>query len=159
LPDDVVGRARFQRPARGILDPRDTWAASDLYSDRRAEATLDRAEAGIRELGEGEDFLVVYYGSDRGGGWQRLARPLRTLATLDRFGLVEWRGKTPTLRMLQVPELKRAMGLPQGFRPDHGTRRDKIKLLGNGVCAPVMEKVVRSLTRANARPPVDGSRV
>ncbi len=49
--------------------------------------------------------------------------------------------------MLQVPELKRAMGL-NGFRLEHGTRRDKLKLLGNGVCAPVMEEVVRSLTGA-----------
>ena len=44
----------------------------------------------------------------------------------------------PTLRMLQVPEIKRAMGL-KGFRLEHGTRRDKVKLLGNGVCSPVME--------------------
>ena len=106
----------------------------------------------MRELGKGEDFLVVYYGSDRAGGWQRLDRPLRTLTTLDRFGLIRWCGKTPTLRMLQVPELMRAMGL-KGFHLDHGTRRDKVKLLGNGVCAAVMEKVVRSLTsRANAAP-------
>ena len=69
----------------------------------------------MRELAQGEDFLVVYYGSDRAGGWQRLDRPLRTLTTLDRFGLVQWRGKTPTLRMLQVPEIERAMGL-KGFR-------------------------------------------
>ena len=111
----------------------------------RAAATLERAETGMRELGQGKDFLVVYYGSDRAGGWQRLDRPLRTLTTLDRFGLVQWREGRPTLRMLQVPEIKRAMGL-QGFPLNHGTRRDKVKLLGNGVCAPVMEEVVRSLT-------------
>jgi DNA (cytosine-5)-methyltransferase 1 len=33
----------------------------------------------MRDLGVGEDFLVVYYGSDRAGGSQRLDRPLRTL--------------------------------------------------------------------------------
>ena len=29
-------------------------------------------------------------GSDGAGGWQSLDRPLRTLTTLDRFGLVTW---------------------------------------------------------------------
>ncbi len=43
--------------------------------------------------------------------WQPLDQPLRTLTTLDRFGLVQWAGREPTLTMLQVTELKRAMGL------------------------------------------------
>ena len=47
--------------------------------------------------------------------------------------------------MLQVPELKRAMGFKNGFDFSTGTRRDRIRLLGNGVCPPVMEAVVRSL--------------
>jgi len=92
-------------------------------------------------------FLVVYYGSDGAGGWQSLDRPLRTLTTLDRFGLVTWERDTAMLRMLQVPELKRAMGFDDRFRVDNGTRRDRIRLLGNGVCPPVMEAVVRSLTQ------------
>ena len=92
-------------------------------------------------------FLVVYYGSDGAGGWQSLDRPLRTLTTLDRFGLVTWERDTAMLRMLQVPELKRAMGFDDRLRVDNGTRRDRIRLLGNGVCPPVMEAVVRSLTQ------------
>jgi DNA (cytosine-5)-methyltransferase 1 len=56
--------------------------------------------------------------------------------------------------MLQVPELKRATGLTRlkdqwgegvKFELGHGTRRDKIKVLGNGACAPVMRAVVGSL--------------
>jgi DNA (cytosine-5)-methyltransferase 1 len=124
------------------------------YNGRRAASTIERVERGIAELGSKKDFLIVYYGSDRAGGWQRLDRPLRTLTTLDRFGLVQWIDGEPTLRMLQVPELKRAMGLTHlkdqrgdgvKFELDHGTRRDKIKVLGNGVCAPVMRAVVGSL--------------
>lgn len=141
----------MERPARGILDPRGTWPVGDLYSERRAAATIERAGKGIRELGPRKDFLVVYYGTDRAGGWQTLDRPLRTLTTLDRFGLVQWIGKRPTLRMLQIPEIKRAMGLGTSFKLNHGTRRDKIKLLGNGVCAPVMREVVASLTRERAQ--------
>ena len=82
---------------------------------------------------------------DKAGGYQTLDRPFRTLTTLDRFGLVQWEGRTPTLRMLQVPELKRAMGLPADFLLEVGTRRDRIRLLGNGVCPPVMQAVVGSL--------------
>lgn len=102
----------------------------------------------MAELGRGVPFLIVYYGTDGSGGWQPLDRPLRTLTTLDRFGLVTWEGETPMLRMLQVPELRRAMGFDAGFRLDHGSRRDRIRLLGNGVCPPVMTAVVRSLTGA-----------
>jgi DNA (cytosine-5)-methyltransferase 1 len=75
-----------------------------------------------------------------------LDRPLRTLTTLDRFGLVQWRNGEPTLRMLQVPELRAAMGLPADFALTHGTRRDRIRILGNGVAAPVMREVVATLT-------------
>jgi DNA (cytosine-5)-methyltransferase 1 len=100
----------------------------------------------MAELGRGKPFLIVYYSTDGGGGWQRLDRPLRTMTTLDRFGLVEWDTGEPTLRMLQVPELKRAMGFSDSYKLTHGSRRDRIKLLGNGVCPPVMEAVVRALT-------------
>ena len=57
------------------------------------------------------------------------------------------------LRILQVPELKRAMGFDDRFRVDNGTRRDRIRLLGNGVCPPVMEAVVRSLAQELPRNP------
>lgn len=133
-------------PARSILDPAGTWKSKPLYSPNRSPNTLARAEAGIEKLGKGVDFLVVYYGSDKAGGWQTLDRPLRTLTTLDRFGLVEWIDDVPMLRMLQIPELKRAMGLPPEFSFAGVSRRDQVKILGNGVCGPVMEAVVRTLT-------------
>jgi DNA (cytosine-5)-methyltransferase 1 len=145
---------RVERTAASILSPVGTYGARPVFGEGRARATLGRVKRGIAELGRGRDFLIVYYGSDRAGGWQPLDRPLRTLTTLDRFGLVQWIGGEPTLRMLQVPELKRAMGM-QGLNDEHGrnvkfvlqhgTRRDQIKLLGNGVCAPVMRAVVGSL--------------
>ena len=45
-----------------------------------------------------------------------------------------WHGKEPMLRMLQVDELRRAMGFPKQYRFEHGARRDKIKMMGNGGC-------------------------
>ena len=56
------------------------------------------------------------------------------------------------LRMLQPPELQRAMGFGEGYKLEHGSRRDRIKLMGNGVCPPVMEAVVRSLVRSTRAP-------
>jgi len=139
-----------QLTVKDILEPTGVFKAKPLFSEKRAEATLERARRGMKALGEGTPFLVVYYGSDGSGGWQPLDRPLRTMTTLDRFGLVEWNDWEPTLRMLQVPELKRAMGFDDGYDLAHGTRRDKIKLLGNGVCPPVMEAIVSQLTEAES---------
>jgi len=45
--------------------------------------------------------------------------------------------------MLQVPELKAAMGMPPEFKFEFGNRRERIHLIGNAVCPPVMERVIR----------------
>ena len=134
--------------ARSILDPEGQWKVTPLFREGRAEATLARAERAFAEIGRKEPFLLVYYGSDCAGGWQTLDRPLRTLTTLDRFALVEPSSREHTMRMLQVPELRRAMGFGPDFALTEGTRRDNIKVLGNGVCPPVMEHIVKTLTRS-----------
>lgn len=137
-----------RKPAQSILDATGTWKTSPLFNDRRAPATLERAKRGVKALGKDASFLLVYYSSDGSGGWQPLSRPLRTITTLDRFALVESNGNGSRMRMLQVPELKRAMGFNENFKLPAGTRRDRIRLLGNAVCPPVMEAIVRSLTWA-----------
>jgi DNA (cytosine-5)-methyltransferase 1 len=149
VPDEIAVPGGAAGTVRDILDPAGTWRSRPLCSEGRAANTLARAEKAIAAIGRGRDFLIVYYGSDGGGGWQPLDKPIRTLTTLDRFGLVTWDGDTPMLRMLQVPELKRAMGF-DGYL-GHGSRRDRIKLLGNGVCPPVMTAVVRSLTAKTSK--------
>ena len=131
--------------AAEILAPSGVYRSKPLEREGRAVNTLARAQRGMEALGRNKDFLLVYYGSDGSGGWQRLDRPLRTLTTLDRFGLVTWQDGIAYLRMLQVPELTKAMGLPEWFRLNQGSRRDRIRVLGNGVCAPVMQAVVESL--------------
>ena len=147
-PGRIQGRPGPAPCVRGILAAEDDAHRSrPLNMPTRAQATLQRAERAMKELGKGEPFLIVYYGSDGSGGWQPLDRPLRTITTLDRFGLVTWRGRTPFLRMLQVDELMAAMGFHGGYSLDGiGQRRDRIRLLGNGVCPPVMTAIVRALT-------------
>lgn len=147
IPPKIESPGTESRCVAEILDPPGTWRCKPVSVPKRASATLDRVKRGITALGEGVDFLVVYYSSDRAGGWQPIDRPLRTMTTLDRFGLVQWIDGEPMFRMLQVPELQRAMGFPKAFRLRHGTRRDKIRILGNGVCAPVMQHVVDALLR------------
>jgi DNA (cytosine-5)-methyltransferase 1 len=144
-PSPVKANRKY-RSAKDIIQMDGPWKSGPLENGRRAAGTLARAERAIDALGRKVPFLIVYYGSDGSGGWQPLDRPLRTLTTLDRFGLVTWQGNTPMLRMLQIPELKRAMGFDDEFKLTHGTRRDQIRLIGNGVCPPVMKAIVRSLT-------------
>ncbi len=145
-----VPTRRRTKVARDVLDPPGTWPTKLLYGPRRAAPTIERAQRGFAALGGQESFLLVYYGTDGSGGWQPLSQPIRTLTTLDRFGLVEWIDGAPTLRMLQVPELRRAMGFGRDFRLPVGTRRDRIMLLGNGVCPPVMRAIVESFAPARA---------
>lgn len=126
----------------------DQWLSTPLKNGRRAQPTLDRFQRGVNALGRGIPFLIVYYGSDGSGGWQSLDRPLRTITTIDRFGLVTWRNRKPFLRMLQVPELMRAMGIEDSDCFELlGSRRDRIKQLGNGVAPPVMQAIVKHLTK------------
>lgn len=50
------------------------------------------------------------------------------------------------MRMLQPEELRKAMGFPESYSFPNVTRRDKVKLMGNAVCSPVMEAIVSSLS-------------
>jgi len=127
--------------ANDVVDWEAGYKSTKLYKPGRAKATLERAERAIAELGRGIPFVIVYYGSDYAGGWQTLEVPLRTITTIDRFGLVTWDGDTPYLRMLQPSELLRAMTGGQVHQLPYGSRREKVKLCGNGVCSEVMAAI------------------
>lgn len=130
--------------AESIVDFNGTYRWTPLKTERRAVATLERAERGINQLGPDKPFLLVYYGTDHAGGWQELSRPLRTITTVDRFALLKPTPEGHVMRMLQVPELQLAMGM-DGMRFEHGTRRERIRMIGNAVCPPVMKAVVQHL--------------
>ncbi len=144
--EDLISlHSRKAKSARSIVDWSGKYKSRPLYANNRAQATIDRAERAMKELGRKKDFIIVYYGSDYAGGWQSLDAPLRTVTTLDRFGLVTWQDNTPYLRMLQPPELLRAMGAGSKHELSKGSRRDKVKLCGNGVCSPVMEMIFKKI--------------
>ncbi len=139
-------KERRERTAQEVvsMDAPHRWVP--LHTERRAPRTLERAKSAMAEVGSAP-FLVVYYGSDHAGGWQRLDSPLRTITTLDRFAIVRSAPEGPEMRMLQVSELKKAMGMPKNFLTPCGTRREQIMMIGNGVCPPVMEHLVRNLIK------------
>jgi len=134
-----------RKDAHSIIDWNGNFETTKLRIKGRAKATLARANRAISELGENVPFIIVYYGSDYAGGWQRLDTPLRTVTTLDRFALVTWIRREPHMRMLQPQELSRAMGAGNQHSLPFGSRRDKIKLCGNGVCSPVVEVIFRRI--------------
>jgi DNA (cytosine-5)-methyltransferase 1 len=150
VPSEVKPTVKRRKTAASILSKNGGFKFSDLQAENRAPATLERAGRALDAVGRSKSFLLVYYGSDAAGGWQGLDVPLRTLTTLDRFAYVRPTKKGHQMRMLQVPEIKAAMGFPGDYAMEHGTRREKIKLLGNAVCPPVMAAVLRTLTLSKA---------
>lgn len=156
-PPDLADIRSNTKTARAIVS-RNSYKLNQLRIQKRAEATLAKVDYAIAQMQrEGkplEPFLIVYYGSAKNGGnggWQSLDRPLRTITTLDRFGYVVpgLSRDQDKMRMLQPEELKLAMGYDDDFKFAEGlSRRDKIKLMGNGVCPPVMKAIVESLIRS-----------
>lgn len=145
FPQKVVSNGYCHLNVWDILAPEGKYKMTPLRSARRAKDTLARAERAIAELGEKKSFLIVYYGSDGAGGWQRMEEPLRTVTTIDRFAYVKPTVEGHMMRMLQPDELRRAMGFPDDYKFPNVTRREQVKLMGNAVCSPVMEAIVRSL--------------
>jgi len=144
--DDLLkNHKKSNKDANSIIDWDGYHETTPLRRKGRAKATLARADRAIAELGENRPFIIVYYGSDYAGGWQRLDAPLRTVTTLDRFALVTWKKRQPYMRMLQPHELLKAMGAGSKHSLPFGNRREKIKLCGNGVCSPVVEVIFRTI--------------
>lgn len=151
-PEVIPTRKNNSAAVSDVIDSNGRYPFSALEKQGRAKSTLERAGRAITALGGKGPFLLVYYGTDGAGGWQRVDAPLRTITTLDRFAYVRLgEDGQHEMRMLQVPELKKAMGFPKSYRLDHGTRREKIRLLGNAVCPPVMKAIIEAMTRANTR--------
>ena len=100
-------------------------------------------------------FLVKYYGASIA---QRVHAPLDTITSHDKFGLVTVRidGEDYVLadigmRMLQPRELYKAQGFPDGYKIDFNlpggkriTKTAQVRMVGNSVCPPMAEALVRA---------------
>lgn len=90
-------------------------------------------------------FLTKFYGS---GGGQLPDRPLDTVTTVDRFGLVTVNldGQPYVIvdigfRMLQPRELARAQGFDDAYILT-GSKREQVARIGNSVCPPIARAIV-----------------
>jgi DNA (cytosine-5)-methyltransferase 1 len=147
-PDIVPPPGVRKRSAKEIVNLNGTYTFTPLFKEGRAKKTIERAKSGMEVFKE-DPFLLVYYGSGGtgNGGFQSLDVPLRTITTLDRFALLKQSEEGPVMRMLQVPELQAAMGFPVDFKIKHGTRRDRIHMLGNAVCPPLIQTILEQMLR------------
>ena len=102
-------------------------------------------------------FLIKYYGS--GGSCQTIDRPLDTITTKDRFGLVnvildidgeQYIIKDIFLRMLKPEELKRMQGFPDDYIIDRDIDwkpypiKEQVARIGNSVVPVMAETLVRA---------------
>lgn len=99
-------------------------------------------------------FLASYYGQGIG---QKADKPMRTVTTKDRMGLVtvKVKGKLRVIvdilmRMLQPRELYRAQGFPDSYVIDRGaggrqfTKTEQVRMVGNSVVPQLAAALVRS---------------
>lgn len=126
------GTKRFSHGVRDVAQPLNTVTASG-------------ATAGLVQA-----FLVKYYGTDQDPA---MCKPLHTVTTKDRFGLVTVRGQAYQiadigLRMLTPRELYRAQGFPESYAIDRGaagepiTKTAQVRMCGNSVCPPLARAIV-----------------
>lgn len=125
-------------PARNIIDF-DAGRWSPINRPGRAPTTLARIANG--RSAHGDRFLTAYYGSERGG--RSLSRPIGSIVTRDRWAVIDG----DRMRMLSVPEARRAMGFRDTYRlPDNS--RLAMHMLGNAVVPRVAADVITAIKEA-----------
>lgn len=111
------------------------------------DAPLATISAGGQHHAEVRAFLLSYYGNEKESN--TVDKPVRTVTSRDRFGLVTIKGQDYQivdigLRMLAPRELYRAQGFPESYiigdNPEQGlslTKKAQVRMCGNSVCPPV----------------------
>lgn len=167
-PNGHPSYGRDLRETMGTVTGRDTQALAAVWLDKlhgsaRAGQPLDLpaptvTSGGGRGGGHAAlcaAFLLKYYG--QGGQWSALDEPMHTLVGKARMGLVtvtlggeEYALVDIGMRMLQPRELARAQGFPDSYILT-GTKSEQVARIGNSVCPPVAEALVRAQFPSLAR--------
>jgi DNA (cytosine-5)-methyltransferase 1 len=100
----------------------------------------------------GNHHMLVRHNTARGNPAQMCTpagEPARTLTTTGHQSLVGWPAPVPavedcTFRMLEPREIQAAMAFHPSYRV-HGTRREQVRQLGNGVTPPAAEWLIRAV--------------
>lgn len=126
-------------PAARVVDfNAGAWAhVADKVANTRARVARGRA-------GFGERFVMPYYGSGSGLTGRCLSRPIGTITTKNRWGLVDG----DRMRMLLEEESRGFMGFPDDYVLPVGVTEATF-MLGNAVCPPVATDLICAL-RAQA---------
>jgi DNA (cytosine-5)-methyltransferase 1 len=131
---------RAHVPASGVID----FAApgwSPIHKPGRSKATLQRIAAGRARFGD--RFVMPYYGSGSGLTGRSLDRPIGTITTKNRWGVVDG----DRMRMLLADETRAFMGFPKGYRLPAGVTEATF-MLGNAVAPPVARDVIQAIRMA-----------
>lgn len=102
----------------------------------------------------GHQSLLVPF--NRTGVARSVDEPAMTMTTRERGGLlnVDQAVDDCGFRMLQPHEISAAMAFPDGYIPDHYTKRERVRLAGNAVTPPamtwIMGRVAQALESAGA---------
>ncbi|WP_312517277.1 DNA cytosine methyltransferase [Massilia sp.] len=106
-----------------------------------AAATLRRVQAG--RSAHGDRFVMPYYGGGSGLTGRCLSRPLGTITTKDRWGVVDGE----RTRMLTAQECRAAMGFPADYILP-AKHAEAVHMLGNAVCPPAARDVIAAMLGA-----------
>jgi len=109
--------------------------AWSLVSEKVA-STKRKWANGIKDFGQ--DFLIAYYGSERGG--RSINKPIGTVTTKEKFALING----DRMRMLSLSEYKNAMGFPKDYLLPK-SKSLALHMLGNAVCPPVAKEILTQM--------------
>ncbi len=104
----------------------------------KTQARVARGRAAL-----GDRFVMPYYGSGSGLTGRSLDRPIGTITTRARWGVVDGDRQ----RMLQPSEVAEAMSFPTDYRLPTNLQTAN-KLLGNAVCPRQAEAIIRAVLEA-----------
>lgn len=124
-------------PASTFVDF-DAGRWSKIDKPGRAQATLDRVANGRRQFGE--RFIMPYYGSGSGLTGRSLDRPVGTITTKNRWGIVDG----DRMRMFSVGESRAAMSFPKSYHLPANIEL-AIHMLGNAVPPQLAHRVISAV--------------
>lgn len=114
-----------------------TWSSvADKVPNTQARARSGRSRFGER-------FVMPYYGGGSGLTGRCLSRPIGTMTTKARWGVVDG----DRMRMVSVDEARQFMGFPCGYHLPKGVSEANL-MLGNAVVPMVARDVINALRMA-----------
>lgn len=133
----TLPRRRHVPASRVIKFDRGAWSRCN----DKVPATRARIANGRREFGD--RFVMPYYGNGSGLTGRCLSRPIGTITTKNRWGVVDGH----RVRMLLAEESREFMGFPANYHLPPGVTEATF-MLGNGVVPVLACDLIQAIRRA-----------